>query len=481
MANQRVNLSKNVTQSVPNSPKRQGFSSGSDDCEEWSSCCDESVPGTPLKNSSAPSTVENREVDSQERSNLIRRHISSNEINQEKETPVGSICQNFPFPSEKDGNCCNISLEKQKDSNCGSSEFSENNLKVEATTDYDAMYSIHGIRKTSYLKAMTVPGIILEPSSFSQIEDCASLSEEALASPKFDQSLSFDSPISGSSLQIESSGSLLPTLNPHDNGSNISRSISFNDKILDSPKRTLELHKCSSVESSNCSISTPSLQTSKGSRLLQSTPGRLQIISKHSSATSSPERDPYSGSFSSFTKEKSSLKNLTSTFSRRLSFRKLKSNRKQKENSLIYNAANGILPTEQGIVSYEGLLRLFECPGCHNFMTPPLLQCRKGHLLCEKCKVSLKATCPKCKQRVTDNTNYMMEQVCQLVRFPCQFGKYGCPEYHIPKHKTDHEHFCVFRPVHCHYETSGCQCVLPLKEMNLHIGSCNFKYKGTHL
>lgn len=409
MANQTVNVRKSVVQSAPNSPKRECFSSGSDECEEWSSCCGESGPGTPSKTLLTPSTpLGNRKVDSQERSNLIQRHISCNDVNQGKETPVGSICQNFSVNSSV--------KEKQKDLGSESPEVSDN-LKPESTTDYDLIYpSTQGLRKTSYLKAMTVPGIILEPSSFTQIEDCASLSEEALGSPKFDQSLSFDSPISGSSLQIETSGSLLPTLYPHDNGSNISRSVSFNDRILESPRRTLELHKCSSVESSDCSMKSPSLQSSKDNRLLQSTPGRLQIISKHSSATSSPERETYSSSLLSFAKEKSSLKNLTSSFSRRLSFRRLKTNRKQKENTFSYNAENGVLPTDQGIASYEGLLRLFECPGCHNFMTPPLLQCRKGHLVCEKCKMSLKATCPVCKQRVTDNTNYMMEQVSKMTK-----------------------------------------------------------------
>ncbi|CAL4178816.1 unnamed protein product, partial [Meganyctiphanes norvegica] len=64
------------------------------------------------------------------------------------------------------------------------------------------------------------------------------------------------------------------------------------------------------------------------------------------------------------------------------------------------------------LVEYEALMKLFTCPGCQILMTPPLYQCRKGHIVCATCKQTSKQACPTCKQRFQDNTNMMMEQVC---------------------------------------------------------------------
>ncbi|KAK8726204.1 hypothetical protein OTU49_010420 [Cherax quadricarinatus] len=131
----------------------------------------------------------------------------------------------------------------------------------------------------------------------------------------------------------------------------------------------------------------------------------------------------------------------------------------------------------QNLVEYENLLKLFCCSGCQVFMAPPLHQCRKGHLVCGTCRLTLKQTCPVCKQRFADNTNMMMEQVCQLVKFPCRWASDGCPEYHPPKAKLDHEHFCVYRPVQCHHGPKGCPRVVLLRDMGQHLETCAYKDK----
>ena len=70
-------------------------------------------------------------------------------------------------------------------------------------------------------------------------------------------------------------------------------------------------------------------------------------------------------------------------------------------------------------------------------------------------------------------------QVYNLVRFPCQFFELGCLEYHTPRQKIDHEHFCPHRPLHCHFEAYGCPVVLPLKDIQNHIRQCQFNTSRT--
>ena len=74
-------------------------------------------------------------------------------------------------------------------------------------------------------------------------------------------------------------------------------------------------------------------------------------------------------------------------------------------------ASNGRVSGDPELVCYEQLLKLFLCPGCEDLMRPPYPQCRKGHLVCAKCKQQMKNVCPVCKQRFADTPNLMMEQV----------------------------------------------------------------------
>ncbi|XP_068224975.1 transcription factor GATA-6-like [Palaemon carinicauda] len=72
---------------------------------------------------------------------------------------------------------------------------------------------------------------------------------------------------------------------------------------------------------------------------------------------------------------------------------------------------NGEIPDSSKLVDYEELMKLFSCSGCQSIMAPPLHQCRKGHLVCNTCRLSLKQVCPVCRQRFAETTNLMMEQV----------------------------------------------------------------------
>lgn len=87
------------------------------------------------------------------------------------------------------------------------------------------------------------------------------------------------------------------------------------------------------------------------------------------------------------------------------------------------SGANGEEPSESELpVKYSALIRLFVCPVCHEYMKPPIPQCKKGHVLCVDCRPKVKGVCPLCKQKVGNQTNIMMEQMCDLIRFPCGYS-----------------------------------------------------------
>ncbi|XP_076043899.1 uncharacterized protein LOC143026983 [Oratosquilla oratoria] len=301
----------------------------------------------------------------------------------------------------------------------------------------------------------------------------------------------------------------------------IHRSVSDSESLLDTDRLFVRQDK-SSVSEGNSRRSSCSDRLELGAldfvhrNLKQSpdSPERSQFL-RNSSVTQSfrkifnprrrasvPAISDFSHEFNSNTKQekeknsltnnnenngRSSIRRLSSTLSRRLSFRSTKisasemnsnNNNNNNNNNPTSSLVNGATSAEErssGLVAYGDLLKLFKCPGCQTMMTPPLHQCRKGHLVCSSCRANLKHVCPVCKQRFSDNTNVMMEQVCHLMKFPCRFADQGCPDHHEPKYKADHEQFCSFRPVHCHFENLGCSVLLPLRDMQSHVEQCEFQ------
>ena len=72
------------------------------------------------------------------------------------------------------------------------------------------------------------------------------------------------------------------------------------------------------------------------------------------------------------------------------------------------------LGSDGRLVDYEALISHFDCPVCHDWVTPPVIQCRKGHIVCGPCKNKGLKACPICKQRFSDVPNLMIEQVSQF-------------------------------------------------------------------
>ncbi|KAL0613248.1 E3 ubiquitin-protein ligase SIAH1 [Plecturocebus cupreus] len=72
--------------------------------------------------------------------------------------------------------------------------------------------------------------------------------------------------------------------------------------------------------------------------------------------------------------------------------------------------------------SNNNLASLFECPVCLDYALPPIFQCERGHIVCNRCHRKL-ASCPTCRGPLGFIRNLAMEKVANSVLFP----PYPCP------------------------------------------------------
>ena len=105
----------------------------------------------------------------------------------------------------------------------------------------------------------------------------------------------------------------------------------------------------------------------------------------------------------------------------------------------------------------QKLLSQFECPICMIHITPPILQCHNGHVICLEChqKLSTK-TCPTCRKPMPkeENHNLALEQMAvnMGLKFPCKFQASGCQISVLLSDKASHEMDCKYRPYICLFD-----------------------------
>ena len=67
---------------------------------------------------------------------------------------------------------------------------------------------------------------------------------------------------------------------------------------------------------------------------------------------------------------------------------------------------------------------LLKCPGCSDYVSPPILQRQSGHLVCGNCRP--KSCCPTCLDPLGSIRNSAMEKAAQSAAFPCKYAPPGC-------------------------------------------------------
>lgn len=92
------------------------------------------------------------------------------------------------------------------------------------------------------------------------------------------------------------------------------------------------------------------------------------------------------------------------------------------------------------------LLSVMECPVCFEYVSPPILQCHEGHLICSGCRDRLDL-CPKCRQPFADIRARALEQISELVLYPCHNN--GCTAQLPLAERRTHELICQYRTYCC--------------------------------
>ncbi|PNF20737.1 hypothetical protein B7P43_G14733 [Cryptotermes secundus] len=98
---------------------------------------------------------------------------------------------------------------------------------------------------------------------------------------------------------------------------------------------------------------------------------------------------------------------------------------------------------------------LFECPVCFDYILPPILQCRNGHLICSNCRPKL-TCCPICSVLLENIHCWAMEKVASAAMFPCKYSTSGCAVALIYTERREHEETCEFRPCSCPFQGASC-------------------------
>ena len=105
-------------------------------------------------------------------------------------------------------------------------------------------------------------------------------------------------------------------------------------------------------------------------------------------------------------------------------------------------------------INVAEVLSQYECPVCLDYITPPILQCFNGHVLCGEClgKLSPKR-CPTCRagMPIKEIRNYPLERMILTLglRFPCKYKDMGCKVTGLIREKVIHEQHCTFKPYLC--------------------------------
>merc|ERR1711963_1225009 len=71
----------------------------------------------------------------------------------------------------------------------------------------------------------------------------------------------------------------------------------------------------------------------------------------------------------------------------------------------------------------EDSATLLTCLQCRCLVSPPVAQCRKGHLYCLSCKKREQLnSCKICKQTFVDAPNQALEKMVGLIGLPCKYS-----------------------------------------------------------
>ncbi|KAI5009417.1 hypothetical protein ZWY2020_011554 [Hordeum vulgare] len=113
----------------------------------------------------------------------------------------------------------------------------------------------------------------------------------------------------------------------------------------------------------------------------------------------------------------------------------------------------------EGVVAVKK--EVMDCPVCSSPLTPPIFQCKVGHLVCSACRDKLrgskKKACGVCSRPVSRRC-HGMERVVESMVVPCSNAAHGCTAMLMAyggDKKTEHEEACPHAPCFCPEQGCG--------------------------
>lgn len=94
------------------------------------------------------------------------------------------------------------------------------------------------------------------------------------------------------------------------------------------------------------------------------------------------------------------------------------------------------------------MLTILQCPVCFHYPLGNIFICSRGHSICCDCKSKL-SECPTCKASIGNTRNYVLEELMQSCKFPCEFSENGCQQQVKPHELEEHKRFCEYRKYKC--------------------------------
>ncbi|XP_030569159.1 uncharacterized protein LOC115768633 isoform X1 [Drosophila novamexicana] len=68
------------------------------------------------------------------------------------------------------------------------------------------------------------------------------------------------------------------------------------------------------------------------------------------------------------------------------------------------------------VIIVDSILKAIECPVCNSIITPPVLQCQNGHVLCLECRIRTEK-CPICRGFFTPIRSSIAEEIYAIIAF----------------------------------------------------------------
>ncbi|KAF7059078.1 hypothetical protein CFC21_066026 [Triticum aestivum] len=100
---------------------------------------------------------------------------------------------------------------------------------------------------------------------------------------------------------------------------------------------------------------------------------------------------------------------------------------------------------------------VLDCPVCSTPLSPPIFQCKLGHLVCSPCRDKLpgkKKACSVCSKAVSRRC-HAMERVVESIVVPCSNAAHGCTAMMAGGEKAEHEEACPHAPCFCPEQGCG--------------------------